>query len=81
MRHIDSANLKSFELYNLKEDIGETTDLAEKEPARLEEMKTRLTKLYREIQQENPDWPSWKSQNFEGKRIIWETDARKQRGK
>lgn len=79
MEHIDSANLKAFELYNLKEDIGETTDLGEKEPKRLAEMKAKLTKLYREIQQENPTWPSWKATNAEGRRIIWETDARKQK--
>ncbi len=79
MEHVDSANLKSFELYNLKEDIGETKDLAETEPERLAEMKDRLTKLYREIQKENPTWPAWKATNYDGQRIIWETDARKQR--
>jgi arylsulfatase A len=79
MEHINSANLKSFELYNLKADIGETTNLAEREPARLEAMKARLTKLYREIQQENPTWPVWKATNYDGQRIKYETDARKQK--
>ena len=79
MKHIHSATLESFELYNLKQDIGETKNLAEQEPARLKEMSERLTKLYREIQQENPTWPSWTSPHYEGQRIIWETDARKQK--
>ena len=75
MEHINSATLESFALYNLKTDIGETTNLAEKEPARLKKMSEQLTKLYREIQQENPTWPSWTSPHYEGQRIIWETDA------
>jgi arylsulfatase A len=77
--HINSAHLKSFELYHIKTDIGETTDLAEKEPARLKAMSEKLTKLYREIQQENPTWPAWTSPRYESQRILWETDARKQR--
>ncbi len=42
-------------------------------------MADKLRKLYREIQQENPTWPSWTSPHYEGQRIIWETDARKQK--
>lgn len=81
LEHIDSANLKSYELYNLKKDIGETTDLAEKDPARVKEMSKRMTRMFREVQKENPTWPVWTSPRIESKRIIWETDARKQKGK
>ncbi|MCA9071809.1 MAG: sulfatase-like hydrolase/transferase, partial [Planctomycetaceae bacterium] len=78
MEHINSAHLKSFELYNLKNDIGETTDLAAKEPARVNEMSKRMNEMLLEIQKENPTWPVWTSPRYESKRIIWETDARKQ---
>jgi arylsulfatase A-like enzyme len=38
----------SLELYNLASDIGETTNLAEKEPARLQQMKAKLDELLKE---------------------------------
>ncbi len=79
--HIKTATLESFELYNLKEDIGETKNLAEQEPARLKEMVEKLQVHYKQIQKENPDWPAWTSPRYESKRIIWETDARKQQPK
>ena len=36
----------SFELYNLKDDIGQKYNLAEKEPQRLAEMRDKLVKFY-----------------------------------
>ena len=66
---IKRAELASFELYNLREDIGEATDLSEKEPERLAAMSAQLGKLYREVRDESPVWPAWEWARFEGGRI------------
>ena len=63
------AELASFELYNLREDIGENTDLAEEQPQRLAAMSAQLVKLYHEVRQESPIWPDWEWPRFEGQRI------------
>jgi len=52
------AGLQAFELYNLKDDLGERTDLAEKEPDRVNAMAAPLARLHREIQAEGPKWPT-----------------------
>ena len=67
-----TAELTTFELYNLRRDIGETTDLAEREPEPLAEMSARLRKLYYEIREESPVWPPWEwARYYEGERIKW----------
>ena len=81
MEAIKSAELASLELYNLREDVGETTDLARKEPERLEAMAAELRKLYREVRDESPVWPAWKWPGYEGKRIIWPKYKRPKRKK
>ena len=48
--------LVSFELYNLKDDIAQQHDLAEKEPMRLKEMRDLLVKTYTEVQSQMPVW-------------------------
>lgn len=50
--------LTEFELYNLKTDEKETTDLKEKEPERFAAMKTQLIQHNASIDAEGPDW--WK---------------------
>ena len=71
MEIIKTAELQSFELYNLRLDVGETTDLAQKEPERLQSMSATLSKLYREVRDESPVWPTWKWPRYESKRIQW----------
>jgi arylsulfatase A len=66
---IKRAELDSFELYNLREDVGETTDLAEQQPERLAAMAAQLRKLYREVRDESPVWPAWEWPRYEGGRI------------
>jgi len=66
---IKSAELDGFELYNLREDIGESNDLADAEPERLEAMKARLCELYREVREESPTWTEWQWPRYEGTRI------------
>ena len=51
--------LTQFELYDLKNDPQEKTDLSAAQPAMFLEMKTALVKLNTEIEAEGPDW--WKS--------------------
>jgi arylsulfatase A len=53
---IKSAKLTSFELYNLKTDLGQQTDLADKEPAKLKELSDLLIAKYNEVQQQGPVW-------------------------
>ena len=53
-----SADFSKAELYNLKDDPRETTDLAEREPERLARMKKELMARTAEIDREGPDW--WK---------------------
>ncbi len=52
-------SLTQFELYNLKTDPQEKTDLSETQPTKLAEMKSALVKLNTEIEAEGPDW--WKT--------------------
>jgi arylsulfatase A len=48
--------MTKFELYNLREDIAEEHDLAERQPKRLAAMKKALAKLHAEIEAEGPKW-------------------------
>jgi arylsulfatase A len=68
---IKSAGLGKMELYNLTEDIGETTDLKSSEPARTNQMRKILEAKYREVQVASPIWPEWKFAGYEAKRITW----------
>jgi arylsulfatase A len=48
--------MTKFELYNLRTDIGEKDNLAEKEPQRLAAMKKTLARLHAQIDAEGPKW-------------------------
>ena len=61
------AELADFSLYHLRSDIGETTDLAAKEPAKLTELKTLLQAKYHEVRAESPTWPAWQTTPTKGK--------------
>ena len=54
------ADLERFELYNLRDDLAETTDLAQKAPDRLDAMAQTLTRLHDAIKAEGPTWPDMK---------------------
>jgi len=70
-RMFKEAELATFSLYNLRRDIAETTDLAAKEPKKLDELKKLLLAKYHEVRDESPTWPAWQFTNAEGKRIQW----------
>ncbi|MFM9029680.1 MAG: sulfatase-like hydrolase/transferase, partial [Opitutaceae bacterium] len=56
--------LTQFELYNLRRDRAEKTELSAQEPAKLAEMTAALRKLTAEIEAEGPDW--WRTYNQGG---------------
>ncbi|MGI8979053.1 MAG: sulfatase [Pirellulaceae bacterium] len=56
MEILKGKELVGFELYNLKDDIGQQRNLAQTEPQRLAEMRDKLVKLYAEVQNEMPVW-------------------------
>ncbi len=68
---IKKAEITSFELYNLRQDLGQKTDLAAKEPDRLREMAVQLRKMYRSVRDESPTWPAWQWPRYEAERIVW----------
>ncbi|MCX6897426.1 MAG: sulfatase-like hydrolase/transferase [Verrucomicrobia bacterium] len=70
-RMFKEAELATFSLYNLRDDIGEKNDLAAKDPAKLAELKALLQAKYHEVRAESPVWPAWKFTGAEGKKIEW----------
>jgi len=63
-----SQDLKHFELYNLKDDPRETTDLKDKETEKFEQLRKALQSHNEEIEKEGPDW--WKRLNPDGGRPL-----------
>jgi arylsulfatase A len=61
----------AYELYNLKDDLAESKDLAATQPQKLKEMTEHLLKKYLEVRAESPVWPNWTFTGVEGKRIQW----------
>jgi arylsulfatase A len=55
---VASADLTEFELYDLKADPKETTDLREKEQDRFDALRKELVELTAAVDKEGPDW--WK---------------------
>ena len=54
------AELKTFELYDIKRDISEKHNLAEKNPDRLKALAGTLRKIHAEVKAEGPRWPQRK---------------------
>lgn len=71
MQSLKTAELERFELYNLRDDIGETKNLAESEPERLRELTAAMRQMYHEVREESPVWPEYTMQGYEGERIIY----------
>ena len=69
-RTFKEAEPAGFALYNLREDIGETKDLASNQPEKMIELKSLLMKKYHQVRDESPIWPAWQFDNREGKRIA-----------
>lgn len=56
MRLIKSAKLTQFELYNLRSDLAEKVNLADREPDRLRELSAKLSRMYSEVITEGVTW-------------------------
>lgn len=56
-----SETMDKFELYNLKDDVQETNDLAAKEPQRVEQMHKTMASLVAEMAKGAPEWKSGKT--------------------
>lgn len=56
MPHVRSAKPIRFELYNVRNDPGQTKDLSAENPERLEQMKRRLIALHRGNVEEGVEW-------------------------
>ncbi len=56
---IGNNDLTSFELYNIKDDWRETTDLSAKHPKEFAKLKAALIEQDAEVKAEGPDW--WKN--------------------
>ncbi|MFN5732491.1 MAG: hypothetical protein ACK48R_11640, partial [Planctomyces sp.] len=70
--------LEKFELYNLREDERETTDLREREPETFERLKAVLVSLTAEVDAEGPDWWRTLSPNGGGQpKAKQESDVKK----
>lgn len=69
-RTFKTAEPETFVLYNLREDIAETKDIAAQEPEKLIELKALLMKKYHQVRDDSPVWPAWQFDNREGKRIA-----------
>lgn len=73
MRSMKTAELTAYELYNLKTDVAESTDLAQSEPDQFRKLADKLQSKYREVRDEAPSWPPFdvKAHPYEADRIQW----------
>ena len=53
---IKSAELSNFQLYNLKKDLEQTTDVLEENREQFEKMKVQMIKIHKEIVTEGEHW-------------------------
>ena len=56
MPYIHTSKIDRVELYNLREDIGQKSDVSHKNPERAERMKASMTAIHREVLSEKPAW-------------------------
>jgi arylsulfatase A-like enzyme len=56
MPMIKSTKLVSFELYNVKDDLGQEKDIAASHPEKLAELRKTMVALHREAINEGPVW-------------------------
>ncbi|NWK54540.1 sulfatase-like hydrolase/transferase [Verrucomicrobiaceae bacterium N1E253] len=59
MHVVKESKLIEFELYNLKNDAGESRDVSAENPERFEAMKKRINAQFLNVQAEARDWPTW----------------------
>jgi len=52
----EGLHFSSFELYNIKKDIGQQHDLSAAQPKRFDAMKKKLIQMHQEVVDEGPTW-------------------------
>lgn len=72
MPYMRTAKPNQFELYNLRQDPGQTRDLSSEHPDRLEQLKQRLLKLHREIMEEGVAWDIPADYLSDAPRRVWD---------
>jgi arylsulfatase A len=70
MDFIKSAELKTFELYNLKKDPDQTENLGTKEPSVFSDLRKIMKELWVQVQAEAPIWKNWDSKVINRERVI-----------
>ena len=71
MKAMKAAQLVDFELYDLKEDIGETSKQNDRYPEVFQRMRRKIIAMHKEVTEEGPTWPEWEFARHEGKLIEW----------
>ena len=71
IHQIKTVELGNFELYNLKQDIAESNDLASSRGDVLDSLKQKMETTYKQVQAEAPEWPAWKWPRYESSKIQW----------
>ena len=71
INRIKSAELTRFELYNLRDDIDESEDLANKEFEVFREMQRQMRAIYASVREDAPRWPAWEWPRYESGKIEW----------
>jgi arylsulfatase A len=74
-----NAELTEFELYNLKSDAAEATDLKSAEPQRFATLREQLLKHNAAVEAEGPDW--WKTLSPNGGKAKADEAPAKKKGK
>ncbi|MCA9066493.1 MAG: sulfatase-like hydrolase/transferase, partial [Planctomycetaceae bacterium] len=59
LHQIRTAELAGFELYDLNNDIAESSNVASGHPEKLEELKAVMQSIFEDVRSESPDWPEW----------------------
>ena len=71
IQRIKTAELTNFELYNLKEDIAESKDMANQRADVFNELKPKMEAIYSEVKAEAPEWSAWEWPRYESSKIEW----------
>lgn len=71
MHDLKTCTLDEFQLYHVRDDIGETNELSEAHPDRFARMIRQMREMFTEIQEQSPVWPDWEHARYEARRIEW----------
>ena len=71
IERIKTAELRDFQLYNLKQDIAESNDLKAERKEVFDSLKQEMQTIYKEVRAEAPSWPAWEWPRYEGSKIVW----------